>query len=211
MPTLQDVKPGDLITADLMNELMKSIKGLETKVGAGGNLVATPDVFGKLLGEARATLSAAGSSVTLGTVYDGSGVAIDALSAGNGSRRVLNQAPPGGQMTAPGSHVHLVVGPVMSGMTLSPSSATFTSPAPLTFTITNGAGQPTTGMPTVALSGADAGAFMIVSNNALMPLAGGMTATVIVGVNPTAGSSKHAVLSVSANPGGIVTATLATP
>jgi hypothetical protein len=204
MPTLQDVKPGDLITADLMNELVKSIKGLEAKVGAGGNLVATPDVFGKLLPEARTTLNAAGSHVKLGDVYDASGISIDPLATD--SRRVLAQFPPPGQLTSEGSSVRLVVGPPL-GLVFEPAFHHFQPNETKTFQLRN-IGTVRAGAPMAAVSGPDPSAFAVSpkDNNALEP--GDATE---VTVRFTGSGSRRATFTAIANPGGTATAFLIAP
>ena len=108
-----------------------------------------------------------------------------------------NGLAPGALTMMPGSHDYLTV---VGG---TPSAA-------FDFTVMNTGGVPT-GNVAVALSGADAAEFEIVTNTcSAMPLGAGRTCTVAVRMRPPVMSSgpKNAVLTALATPGGAAMATL---
>jgi len=75
------------------------------------------------------------------------------------------------------------------------------------FTVTNVGGQPT-GTPTVSLGGTNGADFRIASNSCTTALAGGALCTIAVNFRPTISGASSASLSVSATPGGTVSAAL---
>jgi hypothetical protein len=101
------VRPGDLISSDLMNAILDRL----SQIGGGGvsGTQVVPTVFGTFLGDARATILQPGRQLMLGFTYDVTGAAVDPLSSANFNLIVLNQSPPGGTLVAPNTPVNLVV------------------------------------------------------------------------------------------------------
>ena len=104
LPT--QVRPGDVITSELMNAILDAIGKLQ---GTPTGTQQVPSVFGGTLGDARSAILQPGRQLALGFVLDVSGASIDPLVAANAGLIVLNQAPAGGTLVAPGTPVSLVV------------------------------------------------------------------------------------------------------
>lgn len=104
LPT--QVRPGDVITSDLMNAILDAIGKLQ---GTPTGTQQVPNVFGAALGDARSTILQPSRQLALDFVFDVSGASIDPLVAANAALVVLNQTPAGGTMVAPGTPVSLVV------------------------------------------------------------------------------------------------------
>jgi hypothetical protein len=110
MANTTEVSPGQLITADLINELLKRIAALEAHFTSDGNdLVVTPTVFGRTLADARAILQIPGTRLTLGTVFDAAGLVVDVNVPDNADRLVINQVPAANQEAIVDSPVRLVL------------------------------------------------------------------------------------------------------
>lgn len=103
---LHEVQPGDLITADFMNALIRAVKNLSTGPGGG---VSVPNLFGRTLRDAKTVLAAAGSQLSLGVVVDAFGLVVNPSDATNDLRMVINQTPPAGTVAFSGSSVALVL------------------------------------------------------------------------------------------------------
>ena len=133
MATILQVTPGDLITADLFNQILTRLADLEGKVGTGaGATVVVPIVFGRTLAEARATLINPVNQLTLGGVFDTAGNTINATVPGNGGLRVIVQMPSFGERVVPGTAVGLVVAATgASTPTTDPPSITDVLPDPV--------------------------------------------------------------------------------
>jgi hypothetical protein len=108
---LNEVQPGDRITANLINTLIRRVKN----PGGGEGTVAVPNVFGLNLGVARNNLGAAG--LTVGTVLDTGGANIDVNNSANHLRLVLNQVPEPGTFVTSGQAVSLTVTAQATGTT----------------------------------------------------------------------------------------------
>jgi hypothetical protein len=124
------VRPGDLISSDLMNAILDKLSQI------GGGPVGTqvvPNVFGTFLGDARAAILQPGRQLTLGFTYDVTGAAVDPISSANFNLIVLNQSPPGNSLVAPNTAVNLVVsqqlGSTGGGTTTPPPTITRTETA----------------------------------------------------------------------------------
>jgi hypothetical protein len=115
LPT--QVRPGDVITSDLINAILEKLA--EVGPGVGGTQVV-PNVFGTFLGEARATILQPSRQLTLGFVFDVTGASVDPAAGANFNLIVLNQNPPADSLVVPNTPVNLVVSQAVSG----------TSPAP---------------------------------------------------------------------------------
>jgi hypothetical protein len=101
------VTPGDLITADLINQLIQAVNQ-----GAGvpstGN-INVPALIGMKLSAARTILITPSTQLNLGFVIDAGGNSVDLSSPPNLDRIVINQVPPGGAKVNAGLAVNLVV------------------------------------------------------------------------------------------------------
>lgn len=133
LPT--QVRPGDVITSELMNAILDAIGKLQ---GVPTGTQQVPNVFGSTLGDARTAILQPSRQLALGFVFDVSGASVDPLIAANAALVVLNQAPIGGTMVAPGTPVNLVVSRA-SGSTAPPppSPPTITRTETPTGTVTN--------------------------------------------------------------------------
>lgn len=107
-----EVQPGDLITADLWNALVRKLNSLQPSQGPTG--VSVPSVFGLTLFDARAALTLPGLQLSLSQVIDAFGLSVNASDSANAQRRVIAQAPPGGSRVDVGTGVSLVVAAVPS-------------------------------------------------------------------------------------------------
>ncbi len=120
MTTIPNVSPGDLITADLMNQLIAKLSDLDAKVqqlggGIGGGSVTVPVVVGMALATARSTIIAPAAQLNLGFVIDAFGNSVDVASSSVSNLIVLNEVPPAGTKVPPGTAVNLVVAATGSG------------------------------------------------------------------------------------------------
>ncbi|RKH09095.1 PASTA domain-containing protein [Corallococcus sp. CA053C] len=105
---LNEVKPGDLITADQFNALIQQVKALLE--AAGGGPVVVPNLYGQTLASAKAILAIPGNNLVLGgNLLDAFGQPVDPNDAANQTRRVIGQVPAGGARVAAGTAVSLLV------------------------------------------------------------------------------------------------------
>lgn len=105
-----DLKPGDLITSELMNWLLKRITDLEASVGGVvGGPITVPNLFGRKLGDAQALLGQPGVQLLLGTILDTVGLTVLTTTQNLATRIVLGQSPPPGARVPANSGVALVV------------------------------------------------------------------------------------------------------
>jgi hypothetical protein len=102
------------------------------------------------------------------------------------------------------SPAQLAVNPMMQAFA---SQVLGNSSADIPFVISN-SGQQTTGVPVIALNGADASQFAIGSSNCTAALAPGGNCTVNVHFAPSTAGAKMATLDASATPGGMVSSNL---
>jgi IPT/TIG domain len=114
------VRPGDVITSDLINAILEKLA--ELGPGVSGTQVV-PNVFGTFLGEARATILQPSRQLALGFTFDVTGAAIDPLAASNFNLIVLNQSPPADSLVPPNTPVNLVVSQAATGTTPTPVPA----------------------------------------------------------------------------------------
>lgn len=104
---LNEVQPGDLITAQLINAIIKLLKELEQKLGGP---VTIPNVFGETLAAAKTILANATPPVALGqNVLDADGLPVSPNDSVNQSRRVIGQVPPAGTRAPSGTAVSLLI------------------------------------------------------------------------------------------------------
>lgn len=113
-----DLKPGDLITSELMNWLLKRISDLEASIGAVvGGPITVPNLFGRTVSDVQALLGQPAFQLVLGTVLDTFGVTVLPASQGFATRVVLAQSPPPGSRVPAQSGVALVVAANPSAVT----------------------------------------------------------------------------------------------
>jgi IPT/TIG domain len=108
LPT--QVRPGDLITSELINAILEKL----ALTGEAGTEVV-PNVFGALLGDARAAILAPTRQLTMGFTFDVTGAAVDSAAGANFNRIVVSQSPTGESRVAPNTPVNLVVSGTGSG------------------------------------------------------------------------------------------------
>jgi len=112
MAPISHVNPGEVIRASLINQLIDVANGGAAAPASG---VAVPDVFGLQLAQARAILTQLSVNLTLGSVFDVFGTAINPSGVGSGGLLVLGQAPPAQTRVPVGSPVNLTVAGSQSG------------------------------------------------------------------------------------------------
>jgi hypothetical protein len=105
LPT--QVRPGDVISSDLINTILEQIALLGGSASGGSQVV--PNVFGLFLGDARAAITLPSRQLSLGFTFDVNGAAVDSLAPGSQNLVVLNQSPAGDARVAPNTPVNLVV------------------------------------------------------------------------------------------------------
>jgi hypothetical protein len=92
---LMQVQPGDLITADMMNRLLRRLARLELLVRysrpEGGGAGDPFSVLGKPLSDAARIISIAGADFSLGMVLDTNGAIVQTTAPGTLSRIVIGQ------------------------------------------------------------------------------------------------------------------------
>jgi len=105
--TTTAVNPGDLITAELMNEILQRLEALETRV-------AVPDVSKHDFKVASAMIKASGLQLGFVLLVDSDGKPTTVVSPGKPIDPAFNltvmwQVPQANTLVAPDSVVHLVV------------------------------------------------------------------------------------------------------
>ena len=110
LPT--QVRPGDVITSELMNAILEVL--FQLKGGIGGTQIV-PNLFGATLLNARGSILQPGRQLQLGLVVDVSGAAIDPMATVNNALIVLNQNPSAEARVDPGTPVNLLVSRASSG------------------------------------------------------------------------------------------------
>lgn len=110
LPT--QVRPGDVITSELMNAILEAL--FQLKGGIGGTQIV-PNLFGATLLNARGSILQPGRQLQLGLVVDVSGAAIDPMATVNNALIVLNQNPGADARVDPGTPVNLLVSRASNG------------------------------------------------------------------------------------------------
>ncbi len=123
---LNEVLPGDLITAEFINTLIRYVKGLSV-----GGPVEVPSFFSRTLRDAKSLLLLPGNQLTLGTVLDAAGFVVDPSQSVNDGRLIINQVPPPNSRVAVNTGVHLVLAAAGGGTVPQPAPK-ITSFNPLT-------------------------------------------------------------------------------
>jgi hypothetical protein len=104
---LNEVQPGDLITARLINAIIRLLKDLELKLGGP---VTVPNLYGETLGNARTVLTTGTPPLGLGPVLlDSNGLSVNPTHPDNQFRRVIGQVPPAGARVVGNSLVSLLI------------------------------------------------------------------------------------------------------
>lgn len=217
---LNEVKPGDLITAEQFNTLIQQVKLL---VAAGGGPVLVPNLYGQTFAAAKAVLSIPGNNLVLaGNLLDAFGQPVDPSDPANDTRRVIGQVPSAGARVAVNTAVSLLLAAKSgTGTVLTPQITAFSplqvpvkeslqiigknfSPLPADNIVTfNGtaAGTPSGQSSTSAL-------FVIVPDNFQgAPTAGGSSVQVTVKVTTIEGKEATGLVTVLP-PTGVQRATL---
>ncbi len=101
--SVEPVRPGDLITADLFNAVLGRLAEIEDLLGGSGGLVEVPRLVGLTLGQAQSQLSQSGSSFVIDEAFDALGISLNPNTNEARARRVLNQVPsPGARVASAG-------------------------------------------------------------------------------------------------------------
>ncbi len=108
MNTLPDsVQPGDIISSEMMTEILKQLDILNKALQKGSENV--PAVIGLRLVDARAQILQPARKLAMGFVIDIYGASINPVLTSNANLIVLNQSPTADQLVAPNTSVNLVV------------------------------------------------------------------------------------------------------
>lgn len=114
MATLvDDIRPGDIISSDLMRRIVQMLNDHELKLGGTPSGVVVPSLFGKTVAQAKTILPL--QKLTLGVLVDTAGASVDPNAAGADTRLILGQVPSAGQGTFLGGSVDLLVAGTGSG------------------------------------------------------------------------------------------------
>ena len=118
------VRPGDLITAQLFNTLIARIAELEARVGDGGTaLLEVPRLVGLTLGQGQTLLSAAGTGFSVGSALDVFGAPLNPNTNASRALRVLNQVPPPGALASIAGAIDVVLAGTAGGVAPQPVPA----------------------------------------------------------------------------------------
>jgi hypothetical protein len=113
MSTITQVQPGDLITADLMNQILSRLAQIDAIVqqlgGSGAPTITVPTVYGRLLAEARAIIGVPTLQLNLGSVIDTGGTTVNPNLPQSANLIVVSQMPPPGTRVPPQTSVDLLV------------------------------------------------------------------------------------------------------
>lgn len=116
MPILpSEVQPGDIISSELMTEILSRLSQLSDIVITGTQQV--PNVIGMNLADARTQIQLPSRQLALGFVVNTVGAAVNPNAAANSNLIVLNQTPIAGHLAAINSSVNLVVSQSGGGST----------------------------------------------------------------------------------------------
>lgn len=113
MADLPEVKPGDLITAEQMNVLIRAINALSKQAPTG--TVNVPLLLGRTISDTRALLALPGTQLALGVIIDANGLQLDPLDARVQARVLIGQTPAPGDAVYPGTTLTLIAAGVSGG------------------------------------------------------------------------------------------------
>lgn len=105
---LEEVKPGDLITAALINTLIRAMKDVVATVG--DNVV--PNFFGRTISDVKNALAQGGNKLKIVGAMDAAGVVVDINRTENATRVVVAQIPPPDERVQDNAAVYLLVAAV---------------------------------------------------------------------------------------------------
>jgi hypothetical protein len=115
---LNEVQPGEVISSDAWNKLVKLLNEVQAKLGGidvtGPGRVAVPDLFGISLGFAKETLMKPKYGLLPGDIFNTSGQRIFPENTAALELAVLNQVPEAGRIVDVGSSVGLVIAQLAS-------------------------------------------------------------------------------------------------
>lgn len=101
------VRPGDVISSDLMTRIIALLNAHDAALGAGTGGIVVPNLFGRTIIEAQLMLQM--QQLALGSVVDVFGTIVNPQAAASASLMVLNQVPVAGAGTIVGAAVSVVV------------------------------------------------------------------------------------------------------
>ncbi|HYI13092.1 MAG TPA: IPT/TIG domain-containing protein [Thermoanaerobaculia bacterium] len=111
--TTTQVNAGDLITAELMNEILTRLGQHDALLGqiggAGPQTIVVPAVYGRTLTDARAIITAPTAQLAFGSVIDAAGNVVNPNLSQSLLLPVISQMPPAGTRVAPQTSVDLLV------------------------------------------------------------------------------------------------------
>lgn len=109
-----EIKPGDLITAEMLNAILGRIETLEDQLlllvgSVGTGPIVVPDLMGRTLAQTRSMLSQPNVNLNIGQAFDAFGNLVDIDLSSVQLRVVLNQHPMPGIRVATGSVIDIVL------------------------------------------------------------------------------------------------------
>lgn len=113
MADLPEVKPGDLITAEQINSLIKALNALAKQANNG--TVIVPLLIGRTISDTRALVALPGTQLALGVIIDANGLQLDPLDSKVQSRVLIGQEPSPGASVLPGTTLTLIAAGVPGG------------------------------------------------------------------------------------------------
>lgn len=134
MAPITQVSPGDLITADLMNQILSRLGQLDGLVGqlggAGGGPIVVPTLYGRTLSDARSIISNPAQQLTLGSVLDTAGNVVNVNTPQVGLLIVVSQAPQPGTRVAAQTSIDLLIAAQGGGGGSAPSPPSISNITP---------------------------------------------------------------------------------
>ncbi len=119
MTATPQVSPGDLITANLWNQILNRLDLIDATIGSLGGVgsltIVVPIVYGRTLADARSILTAPAQQLNLGSVLDTKGTVVSPNAPGSASLVVIAEMPPAGTRVAPNTSIDLLVAAQGSG------------------------------------------------------------------------------------------------
>lgn len=123
------VKPGDLISAELINAIIQLLNALATSSG-GPNVV--PNLFSRTVLDVKALIAQSGGNLQLALSMDASGLVVNLNDPKNNARPVIGQIPTPGTRVPDGTGIHLLVATQAGSTPTPPAKPTISGFSPLT-------------------------------------------------------------------------------